>query len=284
MPLPSYTPALIDDIHAFLGRFIVFPSKHEHTAVALWVFHAHMMPAWETTPRLACLSVEWGSGKSRVLEVIKDLVPNPIWAVDVTPAYLFRKIGEINAAGDQPPTILYDEIDTVFGPKAKNNNEDTRALLNAGHRRGAVVGRCVIKGKKVETEEISAFSAVALAGLGSLPDSILSRSVIIRMKRRASHEHIEPYRQRIHSVEGQALRARIAQWAAKATEQIAWPQLPSGVEDRQADVWEPLLAVADVIGGEWQGVPACCCRDRLAVSGEGRKPRRSPSYRHPHST
>ena len=63
------------------------------------------------------------------------------------------------------PTILYDEIDTVFGPKAKEN-EEIRGLLNAGHRRGAVAGRCVVRGTIVTTEEISAYCAVALAGIG----------------------------------------------------------------------------------------------------------------------
>jgi hypothetical protein len=70
-------------------------------------------------------------------------------AVNTTPAYLFRKVSD--EAG--LPTILYDEIDTLFGPKAKDN-EDVRGMLNAGHRRGAVAGRCVMKGKTVETEEL----------------------------------------------------------------------------------------------------------------------------------
>jgi len=62
-------------------------------------------------------------------------VPNPVTAVNVSPSYLFRKVGT-----EQGETILYDEIDTVFGPKAKEN-EEIRGLLNAGHRRGAVAGR-----------------------------------------------------------------------------------------------------------------------------------------------
>ena len=31
----------------------------------------------------------------------------------------------------------------------------------------------------------------------------------------------------------------------------AWPEMPDGIEDRDADVWEPLLAVADAAGGDW---------------------------------
>ncbi len=108
--------------------------------------------------------------------------------MNVTPAYLFRKVG----SPDGCPTILYDEIDTVFGPKAKDN-EEIRGLLNAGHRRGAVAGRCVVKGKTVETEEIPAYCAVALAGLGWLPDTLLSRCGIIRMQRRKPGEKVSRF-------------------------------------------------------------------------------------------
>src|SRR5262249_33509118 len=73
-------------------------------------------------------------------------------------------------------------------------NEDLRALLNSGHRRGAVAGRCVMRGSTVITEEIPSYSAVALAGLGWLPDTIMTRSVIVRMRRRAPDERIEPFR------------------------------------------------------------------------------------------
>ena len=74
------------------------------------------------------------------------------------------------------------------GRRVTKDNEEIRGLLNAGHRRGAVAGRCVVKGKIVETEEIPAYCAVAVAGLGGLPDTILSRSIIIRMRRRSPNE------------------------------------------------------------------------------------------------
>jgi hypothetical protein len=169
-------------------------------------------------------------------------------AVNVSPTYLFRKV----ASEDGRPTILHDEIDTVFGPKAKEN-EEIRGLLNAGHRKGAVAGRCVVVGKQVKTEEIPAYCAVALAGLGSLPDTILTRSVVIRMRRRAPGEQVEAWRHRIHAQEGEELRDQLAVWAESVIGNVinTWPEMPSGVEDRDADVWEALLAVADVAGGSW---------------------------------
>jgi hypothetical protein len=240
--------ALLDDVRAFLLRFIAYPSEHAKVAHVLWIAHGHLMDAWESTPRIAFLSPEPASGKTRSMEVTELLVPDPVAAVNVTPAYLFRKVG----GEDGPPTILFDEIDAVFGPKAKEN-EELRALLNSGHRRGAVAGRCVVRGRIVATEEISSYAAVALAGLGWLPDTILSRSIVIRMRRRAPDEVVESFRRRVHAPAGEALRRRLTDWAAviraEATE--ARPRMPDGVEDRNADIWEPLLAVADIAGGDW---------------------------------
>src|SRR3954452_18907692 len=239
---------LLDDVQAFLSRFVSYPSEAARSAHALWIVHAHLMDAWESTPRLAFLSPEPGSGKTRALEVSELLVPNPVEAVNVTPAYLFRKVG----AEEGRPTILYDEIDTVFGPKAKDN-EEIRGLLNAGHRRGAVAGRCVVRGKTVKTEEISAYCAVALAGIGWLPDTILSRAIVVRMRRRAPGETVQPYRRRVHAPEGHPIRDRLSIWArgVLAAASDAWPEMPKGIVDRDSDVWEPLLAVADAAGGDW---------------------------------
>jgi Protein of unknown function (DUF3631) len=239
---------ILDTVHGFLGSFVVYPSKEAHDAHTLWVAHTHAMDAWESTPRIAFLSPEPKSGKTRALEVSELLVPNAVEAINVTPAYLFRKVGSENGA----PTILFDEIDTVFGPKAKDN-EEIRGLLNAGHRRGAVTGRCVTKGKIIETEEIPAYCAVALAGLGWLPDTILTRSVIIRMRRRAPGEKVTPFRRRVHAPEGEELQRRMAVWAADSIKELteARPAMPPGIEDRDADVWESLLAIADAAGHGW---------------------------------
>jgi len=156
------------------------------------------------------------------------------------------------------PTILYDEIDTVFGPKAKDN-EDIRGMLNSGYRAGAVAGRCVIRGKSVFTEELPSYAAVALAGLDDLPDTIMTRSIVIRMRRRAPHERIESYRRRVHQKAGHALRDDLAAWVSVIRADLAdvWPDLPAGIEDRNADIWEPLLAIADAAGGHWPERARC---------------------------
>src|SRR3954471_7829368 len=109
---------LSNAVSKYLARFVSYPSQHAHTAHTLWIMHAHLMQCWESTPRLFFCSPEPGSGKTRALEATEPLVPAPVEAVNVTPAYLFRKVGS-----EEGVTILFDEIDTVFGPKAKDNEE-----------------------------------------------------------------------------------------------------------------------------------------------------------------
>lgn len=242
---PQQRRGVVDEVADHLARFVAFPSDAALVAAALWVLHTHTVDVAESTPRLAFLSPEPGSGKSRALEVLATLVPHPMEAVNASPAALFRSVG-----GDTRPTILFDEIDTVFGPKAKEN-EELRGFLNAGHRRGAVAHRCV--GEKQEVRAFPAYAAVAVAGLHDLPDTLAHRSIIIRMRRRGPNETVEPFRQRIHRPEGEAIRDQVAAWAADVINELRdhYPQMPDGVTDRPADVWEPLLSIAEVVGGDW---------------------------------
>jgi hypothetical protein len=143
-------------------------------------------------------------------------------------------------------------VDALFTGKSQTA-EEIRQLLNAGHRRGATVGRCVVRGKTVTTEESPSYCLVALAGLGWLPETLMTRSIIIRMRRRAPNERVEPYRRRDQIVEGENLRDSLSDWAAPLINEMALarPAMPRGIEDRAADCWEPLIAIADAVGSHW---------------------------------
>ncbi|MEV0443985.1 DUF3631 domain-containing protein [Streptomyces spectabilis] len=263
MNTPIDGAALLDEVEAFHRRFNVFPHEAAYVAVALWDAHAHLLDCFDSTPRIAFLSPEPGSGKTRALEIVETLVPQPMTAVNASAAALFRSV----SSGNGKPTILFDEIDTVFGPKA-GDNEELRGFLNAGHRRTGVTYRCIGDGGQQTVQAFPSYCAVAVAGLGSLPDTILSRSVIVRMRRRARNEKVEPFRARVHEAEGHKLRDRFAAWAEHARGFVmgAWPEMPDGVADRPADVWEPLLAVADAVGGHWPERARAACVTLVTAS------------------
>ncbi|MFJ5802536.1 DUF3631 domain-containing protein [Streptomyces decoyicus] len=263
---PINGAALLDEVEAFHRRFNVFPTEHAYVAVALWDAHAHLMDALDGTARIAFLSPEPGSGKSRALEIIETLTPRAATTVNASANALFRLV----SAEEGTPTLLFDEIDTVFGPKA-GGNEEVRGFLNSGYRRGAKSLRCIGDGSDQKAAFLPSFCAVAMAGLGSLPDTILTRSVIIRMRKKAPNETCEPYRRRVHEKQGHVLRDRLADWTTTLQEQVAeaWPEMPEGVVDRPADVWEPLLAVADAAGGAWPERGRAACRALIKAASAG---------------
>jgi hypothetical protein len=253
--------AILLEIDRFVRRFCVLPTEADHVAVVLWIAHAHMIHAFHTTPRLALLSPEPGSGKTRVLEVLDLLTPSPMFVFSASVAAIFRTMAQAQT------TLLFDEVDAIFGKRGKDDhNEDLRALLNVGYRNGAKIPRCV--GAQHDVQHFGVFAAVALAGLGNLPDTIMTRAVIVRMRRRASSEDVEPFRLREHEAAGHGLRDRISAWALEVADKAgaAWPELPPGIVDRPAEVWEPLLAVAEAAGGEWPMRAREAC---IAICGAG---------------
>jgi len=254
----------LEDVAVALSRFVAFPSPAARDAVALWVAHAHVVDAFESSPRLALLSPEPASGKTRTLEVLELLCPRPMHVLNASTAAVFRSIG------GERPTLLLDEVDAIFGRRPGDENEELRALLNAGHRPGANIPRCV--GPTMEVKRFPVYAALALAGLGDLPDTLMSRSIIVRMRRRAPTEDVEPFRYRLAGPELADVRDRLATWLDSIREDLAghWPELPDGITDRPADCWEPLLAIADLAGGDWPRRARVACVELCRVA-EGRE-------------
>jgi hypothetical protein len=239
--------ALLDELDELLRRYVAFPTIESRHAAVLWIAHCHALDAFESTPRLALLSPEKGSGKTRTLEVLALVVPEPMHAVSMSAAAMFRVVA------DRQPTLLLDEADTYLGNTIAKQHEDIRGLINAGHRRGAMTYRGEVSGKSVNVVEFPAFAACALAGIGDLPDTILDRSVIVAMKRRAPDEHVEHFRERLVRPGAEKLRERLEAWASSNLDTLrdAWPDMPDTIVDRAADVWEPLVAIGDGAGGHW---------------------------------
>ena len=242
----------LDSIETFLGRFIAYPSEHERVAHVLWCAHTHLIECFETTPRLAFMSAEKASGKTRALEVTALFVMSPISSFSVSAAALVRLI-ERGYKDGVIPTILFDEIDNVFrGSGDKDDGTGAlRGALNAGYRRGATSQRCVNHGSGLT--DFRCFAPLAVAGLRSLPDTLASRSIFIRMRRRAPDEKVESYRLRYHPTESEPLAANLFAWCKQNEAAIAKfePEIPDGIADRDADCWEPLFTIADFAGGDW---------------------------------
>jgi Protein of unknown function (DUF3631) len=238
--------ALLDELHTAFARYVVLPSPEATDAVVLWTAATHAQPAWEHATRLDATSPEKRCGKSRLLDVIEATSHAPLITVNISAAALARSVG------DDPPTLILDEADTVFGKGIKGDEkaETLRGLINAGHQRNRPYIRWDPASRR--PENCPTFAMAALAGIGTLPDTITDRAVIIRMRRRAPDETVAAFRIRRDTPPLHDLRDRITAWVRANLDELreAVPgDMP--VDDRAYDNWTPLVAIADFGGAEW---------------------------------
>ena len=229
---------LVNELSASIHRHVVM---HDHAAdtAALWAVHTYLVSCFGTSPRLAITSPEKRCGKTTALDVLSRLVSRPLPTANASASAIFRVIEM------QRPTLLIDEADT-FLPE----DEELRGILNSGHRQGGSVIRTV--GEAFEPRCFSTYAPCAVALIGKLPPTLADRSVPIALRRCRSDEPIEPFRfDRTEHLDG--LARKVARWAADNTERLrgADPDMPTGVFNRVADNWRPLLAIADAAAGEW---------------------------------
>jgi putative DNA primase/helicase len=229
---------LLNDICAAITQYIVLPD-HSTRTLALWALHTHSFDCFENSPRLAITSPEKGCGKTTTLDVLACIVAKPLLTSNATVSAIFRIIER------DAPTLLIDEADTFL-----KENDELRGILNSGHRRGGAVTRTV--GDDHEPRQFSTWAPTAIAQIGRLPDTLNDRSVIVALRRRKPSERVESFRSS-RTEHLKILRRKMARWSQDHSEQLAAsnPEMGDGLQNRTADNWRPLFAIADVAGGEW---------------------------------
>jgi Protein of unknown function (DUF3631)/RepB DNA-primase from phage plasmid len=230
--------ALLDDLATAIRRHVVMSDAARDTT-ALWTLHAYLIDHFLVSPRLGITSPVRGCGKTTLEDVVGCLVPRALPTANVTPAALFRVVEAYR------PTLMVDEADT-FLP----DNDELRGVLNSGHRKGGSVVRTV--GDDHEPRAFATYCPTVIALIGDLPGTLRDRALIIGLKRKLATETVEPFRpdraDRLNVLARKAVR-----WTQDNAERIGGvdPVMPDGIINREADNWRPLLAIADVAGGEW---------------------------------
>ena len=232
--------------------------------MTLWTAHTHAFDAAEATPYLSATSAEKKSGKTRLLEVEELIVARPWLTGRVTAAALYRRIHA------ERPTLLLDESDSAF-KSGEEYAESLRGVLNTGHRQGGATTVCVGQGANMTYGVFSTFAPKIIAGIGRLPDTVEDRAISIVLKRKAPGETADRFKYRTARVEATPLKERLEAWASASVETLteAGPDIPPELDDRAADGWEVLLAIADMAGEDW---PRRARAAALALSvGESRE-------------
>lgn len=234
--------AVLNEVVAVLDRFIALPPHAAH-AIALWIAHTFVFDAFDITPLLSLGSPTKRCGKTATLRIIAGLVQRPLAASNISAPAIFRAVEESS------PTLLIDEFD------AAKENEDLRAVLNSGHTKDAAfVVRVTGEGSAMEPRQFSTWAPKLVAHIGPLADTLADRSIPIAMKRKLPDQRRESIRRRTLETLLRPLRSKLARLGedlmADGIDQHV-PTMPAGLDDRAADNFEVLLAIAEAVGRQW---------------------------------
>jgi hypothetical protein len=234
---------LLNDIEKLFRRYIVLPARAAE-ALALWTLHAWTHDAGDISPYMALVSPTKRCGKTNVLTILFYLTPRSELASNISPSALFRYIEDVR------PTLLIDEADSFA-----KDNEELRGILNSGHTRtGAYVIRNVEVNGEHKPRRFSTWAPKGIASIRALPDTLEDRSIVVMLQRKPPRAKVDRLRKR-DSEEFGILRRKAARWAADNFDHLARPELdpamPEALNDRAADNWRPLIAIADLVGGDW---------------------------------
>lgn len=245
---------LLTEIEKAIREHVIV-SEHAARAIALWVVATHAVDLFEVAGILCLCSPTKRCGKSTAQRILKWIVRRPFPVVNVSAAFLFRLIER------DAPTLLLDEADSW------KENEDLRGLLDAGiSREDAFAGRLV--GDDHEPRRFSVYGPKAIALIGKLPDTLEDRSIVVRMERKKRGEKIRRLRKREAAERFGPMVRKIVRWVEDHHTDLteARPEPLEALNDRAADIWEPLIAIADVAGGDW---PERARQAAIALSGDG---------------
>jgi hypothetical protein len=284
-PEPVNGPALLDELERALRRFVVLPKWAAET-MALWILHTYAFPLRDVSTYLGIESPEKRCGKTTLLTVLSELVNRPVVAANISSSALFRVIEETRPTLliDEADTLLQgnDELRGILnsgytrktayvvrvanqlthfslrgatggtGPARQKEEADVSAGGTDGAVREEALAVAEIEAVNQGATRLVRYSCwcpKVMAAIGRLPDTLADRCIVVRMQRKTSGEECE----RLKNLEASPLRRQCARFVADHAEGIggARPEIPASLNDRAGDIWEPLLALADLAGGAW---------------------------------
>ena len=244
-PDPVDGRLLLNAIRQELTRFAVLPKWVAET-IPLFSLHTYAFELRDICTYLGVESPERRCGKTTLLTILCRLVNRPVVSANVSSPAFFRAIQELK------PTLMIDEADRFLKSK-----KDLQGILNAGYSRdtayvlrmGQPVPGSQSNGQSSNLAFFSCWCPKVISQIGRLPDTLADRCIIFRMQRKTPNEECE----RLRYFETTTLRRQCARFVLDHAQEIAnaRPELPKILNDRAADIWEPLFALADLAGGEW---------------------------------
>jgi len=257
-PLAVNAAELLEEIRRKITGHVVLPRWAAET-MALWVPHTFAFQYRDITTYLGIESPEHRCGKSTLITILSELTQRAVVASNVTAPSFFRVIAQIL------PTLFIDEADTFL-----TGNDELKGILNSSYfKKTAFVLRAVnLPGQNSGPStpngqagpnpgssynpgilRFSCWCPKLIARIGALPPTLADRCIVFRLHRKTAEEQCE----RLRKFNPGDIKRKCLRFVLDHAERIAAaePDIPRELNDRAADVWEPLLVIAGLAGGPW---------------------------------
>jgi len=238
---PVFGAEVALEIRILLKQHVIL-NDEQITALTLFVFGTYCFDAFNVFPKLLVTSPTPRCGKSTLMAILSCVMHRTLMSSNTSPAAIFR------AVDLWKPTLLIDEADSFL-----KGNEELRGVINSGHsKHGAYVLRVEGDSNNRTPKRFSTWSPMIIAMIKNPPGTILDRSIIIQLNRKAETEYVELLSTDCY-LQLKTLRQKLRRWADDNFEALkcTCPQIPKTGNDRATDNWRPLFVIASLLGLDW---------------------------------
>ena len=229
---------ILDRSERFLSDYMVFSDPQFAFIGALWAFGTWIYQAWDVYPYLLITAATKQSGKTRFAELLSMLSCRGKQFSAMTPAVLFRTIGQYY---DDGVTVFFDEAEEL-----SSESSPIRPMLNVGYRRGQTIPR-VVGGEVVE---FPVYCPKAFILIGDTYDTLRDRAIRIELHRGT------PRKQFDWSDGVNEAKNIVAPFGQKETRELIRESVATRVDvaflegGREAELWTPILSLCELIAPE----------------------------------
>lgn len=224
---------LYNNVKDYIYRHLDLPHPDGYDILTAFAMKTWIEEFFDFTPYIGFFGRQ-ETGKSRGLEVLRELCFRAWHTTGITTATLFRLTEKLQ------PTLLLDESEFLTGDEQKN----LIGLLNAGQRRGVMIPR--MKEDLSDFDFFNVYGSKALSGTRRLKSTTESRMISFTMTK-----NIRPVPRTIDTNEGAKLRSQLLAWRfSKIAEHIdhlkattEYPELKP-FSGRNFELFYPLYHVA----------------------------------------
>ena len=214
--------------------------------MAAWLLHSYAFDAAETTPYIHITAPEKACGKSYLMEALSGACSR---------AHSQRRHDSRRASRTihaKKPTIFLDEMDAQLGGN-KEYAEAVRGILNEGFRKGGHVLQMQreppmrLKSSTPIVQSASRESGSCLTLLPAAPSGLKCDGSYLA-------NPLNHFRQKAVKNAALPIKAKLEAWEARGAADLLCPIEPAPIaslSDRQNDIAEPLLCIAQLGGNGW---------------------------------